>query len=70
MLFLNTYSEPLHEGWLEKLHDAFRSPGVGLAELAKPRDVHQSIGPTGFMIEPERFRRLAASPQLTGQGEA
>jgi hypothetical protein len=29
--FLNSYSQPLADGWLARLHDAARAPGVGLA---------------------------------------
>jgi len=82
VLFLNTYSEPLHEGWLEKLHDAFRSPGVGLAGFTGSFETHHPmranfpdfpnfhIRTTGFMIDMERFRKLASSRSFLKKDDA
>lgn len=82
VLFLNTYSEPLHEGWLEKLHDAFRRPGVGLAGFTGSLETHHPmranfpafpnfhIRTTGFMIDTERFRKIASSRSFLKKDDA
>jgi hypothetical protein len=82
VLFLNTYSEPLHTDWLERLYGAFRQPGVGLAGFTGSLETHHPMRPnfpefpnfhvrtTGFMIETERFRKIVSGRWFRDKDDA
>ena len=45
VFFMNTFAEPVRQGWLEKVWDAFLQPGVGLAGCTASFETHYPIRP-------------------------
>ena len=55
---LNSYSRPLAAGWLAKLYDVARRPGVGIAGATGSHEITPHIRTTSFCLERDRFLRI------------
>ncbi|MCK1557865.1 hypothetical protein IVB06_16330 [Bradyrhizobium sp. 171] len=82
VFFMNTYSTPLSDGWLNKVHAAFSLPNVGLAACTGSYETHHPMRAnfpefpnyharsTGFMIDKERFRKVLAGRTFNNKDDA
>lgn len=61
--FVNSYSEPLADGWLAKLADALAQPGVGLVGATASWASTRSLM-THFLRLPSAYRGLLPEPGL------